>query len=161
MRAFLFYAFFLLSTWPAAARDDAALINAASFALTGSDQGIQVVDLKKCIFRVGDKTFFLNNVHVDRIGVQKKTERYIQQRTIVVVQLHGAGTVLEEFIKASTYEDDDIHRFLRQQSPYLYEDRTAKRADDTFELFTDEYERVMKAWSFIYTHGCTGKRSAF
>lgn len=147
--------------------NNAGFLDAVSFALTGSDKDIEVVDLQKCIFRVGGATYYLNNVQTDRIIFQKKI-RYLfsGNQILVTIKLHGSKNVIEQFMPGTRYDpNSEFDRLMKQSRPDMVEDRARDKinasADSTLEITTDEYDRVVRAWSYIYGHGCTGKKSSF
>ncbi|MDN7903158.1 hypothetical protein QZM18_03340 [Burkholderia diffusa] len=156
----------------AAGHQDETLLQAVGFALTGSDNVPKVVDRQACVFAVGSAVFHLNNVEVDRIIFQntvKNSPGYGEVR-LVTVELHGDDTV---------YEADVPEKYDHSDAPGLPAEIVAKLKEDKAEhpeqyiphhtssneykttLVTNESDRVQRAWTYIYTHGCTGTKSSF
>jgi hypothetical protein len=108
-----------------------------SFVLTGSDgQKIEAVDRKSCVFRLDARTYYLNNIIADRITVQKWTR---QRGDYIRVGLYGKAKVMEETYAGTV-------------SPVM-----------DHELFVDspDYDRVVRAWKYIYANGCKPAVSRF
>ncbi len=142
MRRFLValgFAPLLLAT---AAKADDVFMQAVAFALTGSDAGpVEPIIMEDCIFRAGSRTFYLNNVQTDRVWIQGWRDGFGNDS--VTVELRGDTTVVEMITN-----DPKPGTLL-------------KKADWTLRLDTNETERVVRAWSYVYAHGCTGKKSPF
>jgi hypothetical protein len=135
MRKALTVAMVLAFLAPAHAED--ALIQAVSFAITGSDgRQVDVVDKKNCVFRMGVRTYFLNNVLTNTITFQPYT-RQIGNYTRVGV--HGKSKIMEEVYQGVAQPVTDLD--LMVESP--------------------DNARIVRAWQYIYAHGCTGKTSPF
>ena len=84
-------ALILLTFLAPPARADDVLLQAVSFAITGSDGSkVTAIDRARCVFKVEDDTYFLNNVYVDRISIREfgKPQVGVAWAT---VELHGKG----------------------------------------------------------------------
>lgn len=163
----------LLSAAPAFSAD--ALSQAIGFALTGSDDAkVRAVDPKDCIYAVGNVTYRLNNVHVDRIALKGWTEKAVvagieRQRPFVTVELHGDATIYESVTvePATTGEEGLPPELVREMKKRDLIKPTPKRTERTalnqatLTLWTIELDRVKRAWEYIYANGCTGKKSPF
>jgi hypothetical protein len=138
-------------------------LKALAFALTGNDGAeIGIKDRENCVFRLvghsnhgdgntpSEEVFHLNNVDLDRIKFQEYASKLTSGVTTkyVEVSLFGEDTV---------YEDRAI---------YVWKDLNTstgptKSTNETLVIYTDEYARLVRAWTYIYSHGCKGKKSSF
>lgn len=133
-------------------------MQAVAFALTGSDNAeVTPIARADCVFRNGKFTYYLNNIHVDRVRFQKWRNGFGLEW--VFVQLRGDDTVVEYI--AEGMDLDDYNRPLLKTRPDLFEDRLVKKAEWKLEIETDEFDRVIRAWEYVYAHGCIGKTSPF
>jgi hypothetical protein len=141
-------------------------LQAIGFALTGSDNTkVTVVDRKNCVFRVDyHDVFHLNNVHVDRIVFEPwvQRDRINGERRYLKIKLHGSDTVLERNARVdeSKMSAENL-RALRQIDPNAFKDSVTSFNETTLELDTAETDRVKRAWTYIYSNGCVGKKSPF
>jgi hypothetical protein len=140
--------------------EDADFIHALSFALTGSDGSqVQTIDRKKCIFRIGADTYYLNNVQPDRLLYAEKATRFGH---VVTIELHGSTTVYANFVKAVKVDPNDspnvleLHRLNQQTRPEDYRDHVDKYSDWTLEISTNETARMLRVWKYIFSNGCSG-----
>ena len=130
----------LLSPCTALAANDDVLMQAVSFAVTGSDANkVVVVDRAQCIFRVKDDTYYFNNIYTDRVAIQYWTNKLFQWAT---VDIHGKKKVVDHF------------------SPPP-KGQTTSSSDETIYVNTRESDRLKKAWEYIYANGCKGMTSPF
>jgi hypothetical protein len=162
--------FILLACLPmrSFANDD-VFTKAVTFALTGSDSSdVKIVDRAACIFSIsngtkgnhnGDKIFHLNNVDLGRLKISTNAESYPRGSMYAMIKgltitLHGEATV---------YEDTEIYQVPPEVSQAYGKDHIGPTSanDYTIGLYTDEYNRVVRAWKYIYTHGCKGSKSSF
>jgi hypothetical protein len=152
---------------PCAAADD-TFLQAVSFALTGNDGSqVQVIDRVNCVFGINqgdaDEVFHLNNVDVDRIAIQGWLEKSVVNQRYVTVELHGPTTVYENTSVPARlpkdFEDDLRTKGIVKQD--YYEPRHISSTGRTLRLYTAETERVIRAWKYIYAHGCKGRKSNF
>jgi hypothetical protein len=169
---FAFFAASILTVSMASAQADLFLV-AVGFALTASDDTkVKLIDRTNCVFQVGKDVYRLNNVDIDRI----KFESFViaggmsDGEHITRVYLHGKATVYEFFDKplafyylehASESEKPGIERLLKQEYPDYYKPQHNLSNEHTLYLKTNEGERVQRAWSYIYQHGCSGTKSPF
>jgi hypothetical protein len=151
-----------------------ALRSAVAFALTGSDAAkLNIINRANCVFSIKEpgnaeeKVYYLNNVETDRIKFWKLENNLGTQFS--KVELHGSKIIVRH-IYGSKLVDllDDAFRKNGQEpvrrdqlDPKLLQDETIVLNDYTVEFATTEHDRVSQAWSYIYTNGCTGKKSAF
>lgn len=133
---------------------DEVLLKAVSFALTGTDDGhVTVVDRNQCVFRVDEahvsETYHLNSVDPKRLTFEhfKSTSQYGDISYFVDVSIFGEGTVYEIL---GHFEDTS-------GAPPMQ----GATASHQLRLPTREYERVVRAWKYIYSHGCKGRASSF
>jgi uncharacterized protein len=133
-------------------------LRAVGFALTGSDDADPKVigDRANCVFAIGNKIFHLNNIHLDRVTIEEwerklggYTDRYTK------VELHGDEIVLEE------NTDPPSDRSFCMSLPEMCNPHHYTYKEHALELRTTDQDRVKRAWDYIYSHGCTGKRSPF
>jgi hypothetical protein len=126
------------------------LLQAVGFALTGSDNAkVQIIDRKNCVFRIGSyDVFHLNNVHVDRLVFEKSSFGIYD----LTVELHGNTPVYEE--------TGNIFKDAGFTLPAGVPDHIISN-EHTLNLDTKEPDRVQRAWKYIYSHGCVGKKSPF
>jgi hypothetical protein len=135
----------MLTVEPAFADSD-ALLQAVTFALTGSDNAkVKSIDRANCIIALGDELFRLNNVQVDRIFI--KDEQFLEE---VTVELHGSMPI---------HEADDIFEAAGFHIPGG--SLRIVSNEYTFHISTRERDRVRRAWGYIYSHGCVGQKSPF
>jgi hypothetical protein len=128
-------------------------MRAVGFALTGSDDAQpKAIDRAKCVFAIGDNIYRLNNVHTDRLkfqGWQQRMGAYLMQW--ITVELHGDDIVFEQTTKPLF---DDVSNYTRVPHHYTYK-------QTELHLDTGDQDRVMRAWQYLYSHGCIGKQSPF
>jgi hypothetical protein len=118
-------------------------IRAVGFALTGMDDAeTKVIDRANCVFAYQDDVFYLNNVHTDRIQIQ-------DLGGVINVVLHGDDIVVDHGVVLTDPTDQSAktHRVNRKEYRLI--------------LKTDELDRMKRAWRYIYSHGCVGKKSPF
>lgn len=108
--------------------------------------------------------FHLNNVQVDRISFQEwlETSRARGEARYWTVSLHGSEPVLErnDRVDESQFSPENL-RALRQIDPNAFNDSIMAYKETKLTLSTMEIDRVKRAWSFIYSNGCVGQKSAF
>jgi hypothetical protein len=138
-------------------------MRAVGFALTGSDDAEpKVIDRANCVFAVKTDIFHLNNIHVDRIkvqGWQRQQPWGLEQW--VTVALHGDDIVFEETIPPLKDDGSELVRLERQSNPDLFKSHHNTYKEHELHLGTNDQDRVTRAWTYIYSHGCTGKQSPF
>lgn len=158
-----FFIGLLLSLYvnPLKAGDD-VFLQAAGFALTGSDDArVKPVDRKSCVFQIDNDVYFLNNVQTDRIRFSRWRDR-LRGTYHWTVSLHGSETVLRKNSKANLANfNAEQTTALLQIDPYAFADHISTHNETDLSLGTDDIERVKRAWTFIYSHGCSGQKSPF
>ncbi len=104
----------------------------------------------------------LNNVHTDRIEMRawKGTGIRIGEEWITV-KLHGDEIVFEETTEPMTDDGSELARLMRQSRPDLFRPHHNVYKEHELTLKTGDLNRVKRAWTYIYSHGCTGKQSPF
>jgi hypothetical protein len=141
-------------------------LQAVGFALTANDNTkVAAVDRKNCVFRVGfHDVFHLNNVHIDRVVFEPwvQRDRISGERRYLKIMLHRSDTVLERIdrVDESQMSAENL-RALRQIDPNAFKDSVSSFNETTLELDTTETDRVKRAWTYIYSNGCIGKKSPF
>lgn len=143
-----------------AGAQSAALMNAVAFALTGNDASpVHVIDQANCVFmirpesvdgKVVGEIFHLNNVQTDRITIQPFHNAIDQW---LRVELRGASTVYEYTGNHPEWFADPLYR--------MSTGRPREASSYTLTLSTTEYDRMVRAYQYIYQHGCKGSKSLF
>jgi len=115
-----------------------------------------------CVFAIGNDVYHLNNVHTDRITIQGW-----QQKTLyapngiakwVTVELHGDDVVFEKM----TERREPLHLVPVAPPPDTGPAVASESSKEhELRLSTDDQDRVNRAWQYIYSHGCIGKKSPF
>ena len=148
---------------PAYARDD-VLLRAVGFAITGNDNTKVIeIDRVNCVFGVDGETFFLNNVEVDRLRIKDWVRKSVfGQEHFVTVALHGRKTVYEVTTQVTEDSiDKGLAEAIKKRNPTFFTRRYHNSKQHTLTLKTDEFDRVERAWRYIYTNGCSGAKSPF
>jgi hypothetical protein len=137
-----------------------ALVDAISFAVTGSDaSSVTAVNRAKCIFNVDGNTFYFDNIQTDRL--KYRNMRSERRGNFTEIDLHGKQKVVDVLSKGATYDGSEFHRQLMQTAPGTFKDSVNSESDHTLFITTNESERLMSARQFIYSHGCVGQQSSF
>jgi hypothetical protein len=136
-------------------------MRAVEFALTGSDHAEPKVigHRGNCVFAIGNEVFRLNNVYVDRIKIQVSQKQWLgrlEQR--VTVAVHSDDIVFETTLDPP-HDDSELMRHMRVESPDLFKPQRLTYTEYELHLATNDQDRVKTAWQYVYSHGCTGKRS--
>jgi hypothetical protein len=160
-RKILFLVIGLLLISGAAYSEADVLMRAVGFALTGSDDAQpQTIDRASCVFAYKNDVFHLNNVHVDSINMQGWENGFHDKW--INVDLHGDDVVVEHTTEPMS---DDVARLMgpgyRQTHPEAFVSHYEKHKEYQLRLTTGDLDRVKRAWQYIYTHGCIGKKSPF
>jgi hypothetical protein len=157
----LFYAATLItisSAFPSLATDD-VLVQAVSFAITGSDASPVVsVDRQHCIFRVNSNTYYLDNIYTNRIAIRNLKNQLGQFWS--VVEIHGKEKVVD-IANHPVQEPRVLTEALKNYYRELYDANSTSVSDHTIRVDTHESDRLVKAWQYIYAHGCKGMTSPF
>ena len=123
--------------------DNATLLKAVAFALTGDDS-THVSDWPDCVFqiKVGSPvevlTFHMNNIDPARIRITDGGD----------IHIAGEGVVLDEYGKDSLSAATAL-------AVLTHHDQW------TITTHTTEPDRLLRAWKYIYSHGCQGQKSSF
>ena len=145
----------LLAPAQAIAADD-ILLQAVSFAITGSDGSkVTAIDRAQCVFKVENDTYFLNNVYVDRIFIKNWNNLF------ATVDLHGKKKVVDHYSPPRKYAGSEIDKMKMQDHPEYFKGGTTAANDQTIWVNTNESDRLVKAWEYIYANGCKGMTSPF
>jgi hypothetical protein len=138
-------------------------MRAVGFALTGSDDADpKIIDRANCVFAIKNDIFRLNNVHVDRIKVQGWQRTYFGSlEQWVTVALHGDDVVFEETTEPFKDDGSELMRSMRLANPDAFKSHHNTYKEHELKLMTNDQDRVTRAWTYIYGHGCTGKQSPF
>ena len=130
------------------------------FALTGSDDADPKVigDRAKCVFAINNDIFRLNNVHTDRITIQGWQRQQGLERW-VTVELYGDDVVFEETTEPLKDDGSETIRQLRAAMPDAFTSHHNTYKEHELHLTTNNQDRVKTAWQYIYSHGCTGRKS--
>ena len=145
---------------PAAFAGSDTFLQAVGFALTGTDSAeVKVVDRKNCVFRVKSDIFYLNNLHVDRLNIQnwKRKDLIGREEFFTTVELHGDETVFTRIEDTEAFDATSLYAEMKKiPEPARYNSK-----EHTLTITTNEGARVGRAWSYLYSNGCIGKKSAF
>jgi hypothetical protein len=141
----------------AAGTDDSALLKAISFALTGSDGSkFEFSDLSQCtVHRMvsganghGEETYYLNQIDPSRTVFTQYTQKYPEyamSEAFSTVELHGEGPLY-------------VYHWVTDLPVY---DDTYRTADHEITVYTSEHSRLIRAWKYIYSHGCRAARTSY
>lgn len=147
----------------ALASESDVLLQAVSFAITGSDgSNVIAIDRARCVFKLGNDTFYLNNVYADRIGLRKKKNGL--NEVWAEVDLHGKNKVVEHYSEPPKPTGiSELDRALLAENPNYFSQKgqTSAGTDYTIKVVTRESDRLVKAWQYIYANGCKGLQSPF
>jgi hypothetical protein len=118
-------------------------MRAVGFALTGRDDAEpKAIDRANCVFAYKDDVFYLNNVQTDRIKIQENPFG-----GVINVDLHGDDIVVEHGVVSTDPNRENRKEYDLKEYHLI--------------LKTDELDRMKRAWRYIYSHGCAGKKSPF
>ena len=147
----------LLISGVAHSETDDVFMRAVGFALTGRDDvEPKAIDRANCIFAVSeDDLFHLNNVQVDRISIEARDKFGMKWTS---VGLHGDDVVVEHTTLPMT---EDIAKTFSPQSRQMHPRAFVSHREYELILKTSEVDRVKRAWEYIYSNGCIGKKSPF
>ena len=160
MRTFLIAMALVLLCGTAHSATD-VFMRAVGFALTGSDDAEpHAIDRANCVFAYKNDVFHLNNVHTDRINIQG-WENKLGMKWINV-DLHGDDIVVEH--TTEPVSDESAKWFSpqwRQTHPEAFVSHRENHKEYQLRLETGDLDRVTRAWQYIYSNGCVGKKSPF
>jgi hypothetical protein len=159
MARFLIAMLFGLVIEQAARAESDVLLQAVSFAVTGSDANrVVVVDRLKCIFRVKSNTYYFNNIYTDRISFRNLQNKL--GRVWTHVELHGKQKVAD-IANVPVQEPPELTKELNEYYRGVYEANSTSYADYKVQIDTSESPRLRKAWQYIFANGCKGMTSPF
>jgi hypothetical protein len=139
------------------------LMRAVGFALTGTDDADPKVigDRANCVFAIKNKLFRLNNVYTDQIKIQGWQDRRLGKlEQGVTVELHGGEIVFEITVEPPKDDGSELIRQMRAESPDMFKPHHYTYTRYELYLSTINQDEVKRAWQYIYSHGCTGKRAS-
>lgn len=170
MRAFIVVGFLLLIGQTVRAESD-VLLQAVSFAITGSDgANVIQIDRANCVFRIEDETFYFNNIQSNRLSIQtgKDIRRPAFGAPIIeqwaTVDIHGEKKVADVYSPGIQFTGSELDRAALAADPSFFAKRgptVTPRYDLSIRVNTREPNRLLKAWKYIYAHGCKGVVSPF
>jgi hypothetical protein len=137
-----------------------------SVLLTGSDDAEpKAIDRANCVFAIKNHTYRLNNVQVDRLNIRGWTCHQggtcVGGDHKVTVELHGDDIVFEETTEPMRDDGSELMRALHQATPEAFQSHHNTYKQHELTLYIDDQDRVTRAWTYIYSHGCVGKTSPF
>jgi hypothetical protein len=151
------WSYLVLFVCPLAAAAEPGLLKAISFALTGSDAStFEFSDSSQCIVHRmvssahghGEETYYLNRVDPARTAFTQYTQKYPEyamSQSFSTVELHGEGTVYE-------------YHWITDRPAF---DDTFRTADHEITVYTSEHSRLLRAWKYLYSHGCQAAHSSY
>lgn len=132
---------------------DDVFMQAVGFAVSGSDAGkVASIDRQQCVFKV-------NKDNTDRVTVQGKKNRY--GSVWAEVELHGKSKLAEIYSAPPEDRGTELDRQMRAADSRFFEPHTDSYADYTLVVQTNEQDRLIRAWQYIYANGCKGLKSPF
>lgn len=144
--------------------DRDVMLKAINFALTGSDaisydfEGASNCQVIRETAKDSDEwhsieVFHLDNIDASRIVLNKYQLKYTDRiEDWVDIELHGEDVVREDRATRThvyQYSHETVHEGPTKQNDYKY------------KLQTKEYDRLVRAWQYIYAHGCKSATSSF
>lgn len=163
MRIITLCAVWLLVACSTVRAETDVFMRAIGFALTGSDDAEpKAIDRANCVFGLKKDVFHLNNVHTDRIFIQgwKQTTNFAEIRW-VTVSLHGDDVVYETTSEPMKDDGSVLMQQMKEASPEAFKPHHYTYKEHELKLYTSDQDRVTRAWNYIYSHGCVGKKSPF
>jgi hypothetical protein len=138
-------------------------MRAVGFALTGSDDAEpKAIDRANCVFGIRNDVFRLNNVQTDRLVIQGWSRKMnFGDERWVTVSLHGDLVVYETTTEPMKDDGSEFMRLLRQEHSNEFKPQRSTHKEQELRLRTADQDRVKRAWDYVYSHGCVGKRSPF
>jgi clan AA aspartic protease (TIGR02281 family) len=130
---------------------DDAILKAVAFALTGDDSR-HVQDWPDCVYVIKAEaasgpvfTFRLNNIDPERLKIVEIGD------TETDTHISGEDTIVDEYGVNADVPPNTTggNKVLLHHSQW------------TLKFPTNESERLLRAWHYIYTHGCTGHKGSF
>jgi len=149
----------------AAARGETdVFMRAVGFALTGSDDAeSKAIDRANCVFAIKNKIYRLNNVHVDRLNIRGWTclKGVCEAEHKITVELHGDDIVFEETTEPLKDDGSELMKAWRLANPDSFKSHHNTYKEHVLTLYIEDQDRVTRAWTYIYSHGCTGRQIPF
>jgi len=135
-------------------------MRAVGFALTGNDNyEAKPIDRANCVFAYQNDVFHLNNVHVDRIKIQGWKMGDLV--TWTEVELHGDDVVVDHTTDPMKDDGSANTKQMRVTNPEVFRTQRNSYKQWKLHLYTNDVDRVTRAWQYIYSNGCIGKKSPF
>jgi hypothetical protein len=105
----------------------------------------------------------LNNIHVDRLKIRGWTcdSGLCAGQHKVTVELHGDDIVFEETTEPLRDDGSELMREMRLANPDLFRPHHNTYKEHELTFYIEDQDRVTRAWTYIYSHGCIGKTSPF
>ena len=75
----------------------------------------------------------------------------------MTVNLHGDDVVFETTTKGAYDDGSEMINQLKQKMPEIFKSHHNAFKEKELRLETDDQDRVTRAWTYIYSHGCVGK----
>jgi hypothetical protein len=137
------------------------LMRMVGFALTGSGNAdVKIIgDRANCVFAIKNDLFRLNNVYTDRINFRTFQPKTGEPRTWITLTLHGDEIVFEQTIEPPKDDGSETLRRMRAEYPDFFKTHHYTYTEYELHLTTDDQNQVKRAWQYIYSHGCAGKKS--
>jgi hypothetical protein len=73
--------------------------------------------------------------------------------------LQGDETVFEVTVDPPKDDGSELMRQMRVDSPEMFKPHHYSYTHHELDLATNDQDGVKTAWQYVYSHGCTGKRS--
>lgn len=138
------------------------LVRAVGFAITGNDNTEpKIIDRKNCVFKIGNDTYYLDNVQTDRLAFQKWKSTSGPYQEWTTVDLHGDDVIAIEIHQPIAFNGTEVEKSLKKSEPSLFKPSKHQERQMHLTLWTSDEARVIRAWKYIYSHGCSGKLSPF
>jgi len=130
------------------------------FALTGSDNADTkaIGNRTDCVFAINNELFHLNNVYTDQINIRTFQPRRGDPRAWITLTLQGDEVVFEQTIEPPKDDGSETMRKMRAEYPDFFRARHYTYTEYELHFTTDDQDKVKRAWQYIYSHGCVGKR---
>lgn len=149
---------------PSVSANDDVLLRAVGFSVTGSDDAdAKILNRANCVFRVGNDTYHFNNIDTDRLNMknwEQKFPAYIRHFTSI--ELHGDNIVYETVVEPQFKADGTANmEAYKKAMPELFKTQHFSYRERALEIDTNEPERLARAWTYIYSNGCTSAKSSF
>ncbi len=129
-----------------------------AYLLTGDYLGnIRIVDRADCIVETRHRIWpeapdLVSIIHLNKVERDLSSIRAVSDipKNRVDITLRGEGVV--EYLERPAFKSGNV------QFPA---EPAHGASEDTITLYTDDVERVRRAWDYVYSNGCRGSKSAF